>query len=111
MARPTTDDGAADVLVVTGELDLETVGELRRRIDALLARDCTRVVIDLSDATHMDSSGLAELLATHRRLEAAGGGLALVVTATGIRRTLEIRGVDGLLRIESTRDAARAALA
>jgi len=98
------------VVVVTGELDLTTVGELRRRIDAALASGCSRVVVDLSDTIHMDSSGLAELLAAHQRAQAAGGGLALVVTTQSLRRTLRIRGVDGLFTVEPTRAGALAAI-
>jgi anti-sigma B factor antagonist len=100
----------AHVLVLTGELDLSTVGGLRRQVDAALERGARRLVVDLTAVTHMDSSGLAALLDALQLTRRAGGGLALVVTSRPIRRTLEIRGVDGLFTIAPTTEAAAAAL-
>ena len=104
-------DGGGHVIAVTGELDLTSVGDLRRRVDAALANGRPRVVVDLSGATHLDSSALAELLSAHQRALGLRGGLALVVTTPAIRRILEIRGVDGLFTIAGTRSEAYAALA
>jgi anti-sigma B factor antagonist len=104
-------DGGGHVIAVTGELDLTSVGDLRRRVDAALASGRPRVVVDLTGATHLDSSALAELLSAHQRAIGLRGGLALVVTTPAIRRILEIRGVDGLFTIAATRSEAHAALA
>jgi anti-anti-sigma factor len=106
-AAPT---GGAHVVVVSGELDLSTVGGLRRRLDAALAAGAPRLVVDLDAVTHMDSSGLAALLDALQRAQELGGGLALVVTSAQLRRTLEIRGVDGLFTVASSRRDAAAAL-
>src|SRR4051812_23132093 len=100
-------DGTAHLVVVTGELDMASAGDLHRRLVTAFSHN-TRVVIDLSGVTHLDSSGLAELLSAHQRALGLGGGLALVVTSPGILRTLQIRGVDGLFEIAPTREAARA---
>jgi anti-sigma B factor antagonist len=113
MARARFDDqtldGTAHLVVVTGELDMTSTGDLRRRLGTAFAHHA-RVVIDLSGVTHLDSSGLAELLSAHQRALGLGGGLGLVVTSPAILRTLQIRGVDGLFEIAPTREAARAAL-
>jgi anti-sigma B factor antagonist len=103
-------DGGAHLLVLTGELDLSNVGDLRRRVDAALQAGHTRLVMDLAAVTHLDSSALAELLRALRATQEARGGLALVVTSTALRRTLEIRGLDRLFTIASTRAEASAAL-
>jgi anti-anti-sigma factor len=103
-------DGGGHVVAVTGELEMTNIGELRRRVEALLDDGRARIVIDLDGVTHMDSSGLAELLTVHQRVGALGGALVVVVSSQAILRTLEIRGVDGLLSIAPTRAAACAAL-
>ncbi len=114
MARASFDDESLDsgvhIVVVAGELDLTTVGDLRRRVDAALDDGRTRLVIDLDGVTHLDSSGLSELLSTHQRTSELRGALALVVTSPSIRRILEIRGVDGLFTITATRAEACAAV-
>ena len=104
-------DGSTHLLAVHGELDLATVGELRRRIAAAFGTGAQQLVIDLSRVTHMDSTGLAELISAHQRAMELRGRLILVVTSASIRRTLEIRGVVNLFTIAESRDDALAALA
>jgi anti-anti-sigma factor len=114
MTRADLDDQSLDattsLVTVRGELDLTTISALRRRVDAVLLTGHFRVMIDLTGVTHMDSSGLAELITCHQAAQALGGGVALVVGQEPIRRTLEIRGVSQLFTITATRDEALAAL-
>jgi anti-sigma B factor antagonist len=114
MARARFDEetleGGAHVVAVAGELDLTTTSDLRRRCDAALGAGSARVLVDLTAVTHLDSSALAELLRAHQRAAELRGGLALVVTSPAIRRTLQIRGVDGLFVIAGSRADALAAL-
>src|SRR3954469_19815816 len=71
MARASIDEetlaGGAHLVVVTGELDMASTGGLRRRLEAALIDHAPRLVVDLTAVTHMDSSGLAELLSAHQR--------------------------------------------
>lgn len=104
-------DASTQLLAVSGELDIATVGHLRRRIDAAFASGPPQLVIDLSGVSHMDSTGLAELISAHQRAMELRGRLVLVVTSPAILRTLEIRGVVGLFTVASSRDHARETLA
>ena len=69
-----------------------------------------QIIIDLSEVTHMDSTGLAELIYVQQRTAEVRGSLALVVTSPGLRRTLEIRGIDGLFTVTASAAEARAVL-
>jgi anti-sigma B factor antagonist len=104
-------DDPVQLIAVTGELDISNVGELRRRVDAALSNGSAQIVIDLSAVTHMDSTGLAELIYALQRTTELHGRLALVVTSPGIRRILEIRGVDRLFTLAASADEARSGLA
>jgi anti-anti-sigma factor len=104
-------DASTHILAVSGELDLNSVDHLRRRIEAAFAGGPPQLVIDLSAVTHMDSTGLAELISAHQRAMELHGRLVLLVTSPPIRRTLEIRGVSSIFTIVDSRDGARAALA
>src|SRR3954452_24649097 len=104
-------DASTQLLAVSGELDLMTVGQFRRRIDSAFASGPPQLVIDLSGVTHMDSTGLAELISAHQRAMEMLGRLVLVVTSAAILRTLEIRGVAGLFTVASSRDDALEVLA
>ena len=90
-------------MFVTGELDLATAP----RLDAALA-DVTAdtVVVDLSGCTFLDSAGIRALVATARALEGEGRGFRLVTSDAGIRRLLEITGVDTLIRVHPALDDA-----
>jgi anti-sigma B factor antagonist len=104
-------DGHAHLISVRGELDMASCALLRRRVDAALADGAARLVVDLSRVTHMDSSGLAELISAQQRTRAGAGGLVLIVTSPMIRRTLEIRGVNQLFTIAASREDALSTLA
>jgi len=93
------------VVHVSGELDLATVPRLEEALSA--APNGTRVVIDLSTCTFLDSSGVRVLASAARAAEAVGGRTELVVTEdSGIARVLEITSMGTLARIHPSLDAA-----
>jgi anti-anti-sigma factor len=104
-------DASTQLLAVSGELDLSSVGDLRRRILTAFGTGPPQLVIDLSEVTHMDSTGLAELISAHQRAMELRGRLLLVITSAPIRRTFEIRGVASIFTIVATQDDARSELA
>jgi anti-sigma B factor antagonist len=96
--------GRGTVLQVEGELDMATAPALE---DALAdAGFAERLVIDLTACTFVDSSAVRVLVSSARDSEAASGSLALVVADPGILRVLEISGVDTMLPVHETLDAA-----
>ncbi len=54
-------EGAASILVLTGELDLGTVGQVQERLDALRG-ERRAVTLNLDGLTFMDSTGIRLLL-------------------------------------------------
>jgi anti-sigma B factor antagonist len=104
-------DASTQLLAVAGELDLSTVGQLRRQIESAFATGAPQLVIDLSGVTHMDSTGLAELISAHQRAMDLRGRLVLIVNSAPIMRTLEIRGVVNLFTVVDSRAGARELLA
>jgi anti-anti-sigma factor len=96
--------GGAVVLEVEGELDMATAPHLEERFDDMGLAG--RTVIDLTACTFLDSSAVRVLVAAARDATAAGGTVALVATDPGILRVLDISGVDTLLPVHPSRDAA-----
>jgi anti-sigma B factor antagonist len=103
-------DEYIQLIVVEGELDMSSSSELRRHVEASLREGRNCVVLDLSDVTHMDSTGLAALITAHQLTEERRGRLALVITSESVRRTVEVRGLDRLFTITPTRDDGLAAV-
>ena len=90
------------VVTVAGDVDLHSAPLLRARLAALADADVDHVVIDLSDATFLDSMALGVMLAAQRRLVAAGGRLDLVVAKPEIRRIFEITMLDQVFDLQDT---------
>lgn len=99
-------DAETTVLALAGELDYSNAAELRRRIDEVLTRRSGTLILDFAELRHLDSSGLAELISANQRAAAADVRLVLAISAHGLRRTIEIRGLDGIFTIVETRDDA-----
>jgi anti-anti-sigma factor len=92
------------VVAVSGELDLSNSSGLVRQVELAVRSGRNCIVIDLSDVTHMDSTGLAALIESHHLTLARRGRLALVAHSPAIRRTIEVRGLDRLFVIVPTRE-------
>jgi anti-sigma B factor antagonist len=103
-------DEYIQLIAVDGELDLSSSAELRHRVEAAVREGRNSIVIDLSEVTHMDSTGLASLIAAHQLTESRRGRLALVITSESVRRTVEVRGLDRLFTIAATRGEGLAAV-
>ncbi|MCY1144223.1 STAS domain-containing protein [Actinoplanes sp. Pm04-4] len=86
-------DGSVHLSVV-GEIDIATVEDFEEALARAIAIDgAPRVVVDFSEVTFCDSSGLAALdrcceQASHRGLQ-----LRLVRPQRGVRRLLELTGL------------------
>ena len=83
------------VVHVDGELDLATANVL----EDTLERASTPLVIDLTRCGFLDSSAIRVLIATATN---ARGAIGLVVPDPGMRRVLEIAGLDTLVPIHPT---------
>lgn len=101
-------DERSELLTVAGELDMSNSRELRRRVERAVRDGRTRIVIDLTGLTHMDSSGMAALIDAHQLAHERGGRLVLVIASESVRRTVEVRGLDRLFTTADSRDHALA---
>lgn len=71
------EEGSARLRVV-GVLDVLTARDLRPILDELIARRTGRLVVDLSELRHLDSTGVGVLLSTYKRLKAEGRELVVI---------------------------------
>ncbi len=95
------------IVHVQGDLDLETGPPLRDHLATVLAR-AADVVIDLTDVTFCDSSGLGALVATRRRAFLLGKRVSLRVAEHGrVHRLLELTGLIDTFEIEAVAELAQ----
>jgi anti-anti-sigma factor len=80
---------------------------LELAFDELLRDKHTRVVLDLSKVTKLDSGGLGKLVNCFSRLKTAGGALCLAGTTGMIDGVLKLAHADRFLKVYPTaREAA-----
>ena len=99
-------DDETHVIAVTGEIDLFTAPEFKQRMSALIDAGRSRLVVDLSETTFIDSSSLGVLIGAHRRLKLRGGALLVVSDNEAITKTFKITGLDGVFTLTSSIDEA-----
>jgi anti-sigma B factor antagonist len=80
------------LVVLGGELDIYTVASFRNDLDELDPAS-TPLVIDLSEVTLLDSSGLGALVSLLNRARAGDGRLGLICPHRRLRRVFEITGL------------------
>jgi anti-sigma B factor antagonist len=95
------------VVVAIGEVDLHAAPELDRYIRQCEDGELSQIVVDLTDATLLDSTALGVLVAAHNRLAKQQVPLKLACTNRLILRVLTTTGLD---RVFSVHDSTLAAL-
>jgi anti-sigma B factor antagonist len=108
-------EGGIRLVEVNGELDLSTATQLEEPLHDAVSSTAAAVVIDLTDCTFIDSTGIALVVRAWQRVDASAGnggegGLVLCCQNEQVRRVLEVTGLEHSLRVFATRDEAVAAL-
>ncbi|MFI0352252.1 STAS domain-containing protein [Actinomadura sp. 9N407] len=99
------------LITLRGELDVASTPALRERLHAALQDPGPLVVIDLSQVTFCDASGLALLVGARRRTEPKGVTLVLAAPSAQMTRMLGVTGLHGAFTIRRSVAAARLARA
>lgn len=79
------------------EIDITNAGQLRAALLAAAAQGYATIVVDLTETSFCDTSGLQVLVLAHRRAAAEGGELRLVVRAAALLRLFSLTGVDHVI--------------
>ncbi len=103
-------DAERHVVAVRGEIDLFTAPELKQKLTEAIEGGKTRIVVDLTDTTFLDSTALGVLIGAVKRLRTRDGALVIVNVDQNIAKTFEITGLDQIFTIVPERQAAVDAL-
>jgi anti-sigma B factor antagonist len=98
------------VVVIAGELDIATVPRVREAFASEALTHSGAVVVDLTEVSFMDSTGLSALLDFESELGARRRRLAIVCPEGAARLVLDVAGVAERLPLYPTRAEAEAAI-
>jgi len=95
------------VIAPEGELDIARVGDFRAALWDATREGAAAVLVDLSQVSFIDSSGLGALVELHNRLRRSGRRLAVVAPRGSAPAVLlDLAGLRGRLPISETRGTA-----
>ena len=85
---------------LSGELDHHearcTINTIDELLDEYMPRDC---VLDMAGLSFMDSSGIAVIIRTSRRMKALGGRVWIENPAKQALRVIDASGIDRLVPV------------
>lgn len=86
---------------LSGEIDHHGARAVIESLDRAIADSLpTRLTLDLSGVTFMDSSGIAVLIRAKRRMDELGGRLRAVSIPVQPRRVLDAAGLGRIIPLE-----------
>jgi anti-anti-sigma factor len=89
-----------------GRLNMVSAPQLSKAVEELVSSGCARLVVDLSQTSFIDSSGLGALVASLKRARTAGGDLRLAATTPQIDTVLQLTNLNRVLQPSATVAAA-----
>lgn len=100
-----TEEAGKVVVVVEGELDMNTAPLLERELDAAMATPDATVLLDLSDCDFIDSTGIALIVRAWQGLESEDR-FALCGVGDQVKRVLDITGLESTIPTHASREEA-----
>jgi anti-anti-sigma factor len=101
----TTVDGIR-VVTLRGEIDHDVKGALSRALQAYDGAMPPRIVVNLSDVTFMDSSGINVFVAAYQAMSDAQGWLRVAGAQESVLRLLQLVGLDQVIDCRPTLEQA-----
>jgi len=102
------ESGDRTVVEVRGEIDVYTAPVLREELTSLVDAQHTNLVVDLTQVSFMDSTGLGVLVGGLKKVRTLGGDLSLVIDQETILKVFRITALTQVFSIHSTLEAALA---
>lgn len=87
---------------VAGEVDLATAPELDTVLLAAIVNQPQEIVIDLTDVSFLDSTGLGVIVRALKRTRERGTSLNIIASNERVLKVFAITGLDSVLSIYPT---------
>lgn len=98
-----------NILVVhlKGELDHHNAGEVRNKIDDMLARtNSLNLIMDFSGVNFMDSSGIGVVIGRYKKLLNKKGKVSVSNASGSVKRVFELSGMFKIIPLYNSTDEA-----
>jgi anti-anti-sigma factor len=96
------------VVTLPDEIDMANADAIGEQFAAALTPGVPAVIADMTATTFCDSAGINMLIRARRRATANGAEIRLLMPCSNVLRVLKIQGVDAVLPIYDSLEAALA---
>lgn len=97
------------VIEIKTDLSSYAASDLRKVLEGLLVEKVDRVVVNLSEVSHINSTAVGALVGVAKRLRQSGGDLKICALADNLTRTFNLIGASSVLEIYESENSALAA--
>ena len=91
---------------IGGEININTSPQLRKSFESFVEAKTTKIVVDFSQVSYIDSSGLATFIELLQRLKKVGGTFRICSMSQKVKNIFEVTKLYKLFEIFDTREAA-----
>ncbi|HVL82312.1 MAG TPA: anti-sigma factor antagonist [Actinomycetota bacterium] len=102
------EDGNRRVVRLGGECDLSTAPQLQEALGPMRAPDVNEIIVDVSQLSFMDSTGLGVLVGALKRVRESEGQFKIAGAQGAVARVLEVSGLDRIIPQFPSVEAAKA---
>jgi anti-sigma B factor antagonist len=88
-------------ITLAGEIDAYTAPELKNKFMELAQLSEPYIVVDLTNVSYMDSTGLGVFIALLKAIKSSEGKLKFVGVSERIKRLFDITGLTEILNVNS----------
>jgi anti-anti-sigma factor len=99
-------EGGVKLVVLRGELDFDDAPRLGRVLEELRAEGERRVVVDLSELTFIDSSGISVLVVAARAANVEQQAFVVAAPTPNVQRVFDIVSLSELVVVEPAVESA-----
>jgi anti-sigma B factor antagonist len=103
MKHDISEKQGASIVAFTGEVDLES-SPAAREILLKCLESTSKVIVDLSEVSYIDSSGVASLVEALQAAKKNGSQFALAAVSEPTRRVLELARLDKVFTLYDSVD-------
>lgn len=89
-----------------GEIDHHAAAEIRTKVDAYITgSNVEYLVLDFSQVSFMDSSGIGMVMGRYQNMKRLGGELCIVGVQSSVKRILDMSGLTGIIPLYPNQEA------
>jgi anti-anti-sigma factor len=101
--------GGQAVVLLPEHIEASNAGQVREELLSVINRGATTLIADMTTTTSCDHAGVDAVVRAYQRAVSSGTELRLVVTARIVSQALSRSGLDRLVSVYSSREAAMGA--